>query len=482
MDGQSAAADVGIVHHRRLITASVMLAMFVQTLDSTICIVALPYMQGSLSASAEEISWVLTSYVIASAIMTAPAAWMAQRFGRKQVFMASICGFLCMSVLSGLSRTLEQLIICRLIQGMFGAALAPLCQATMLDIYPFAQRAQAMAIFAVGILMGPFLGPMAGGYLTDAYHWRLVFFVTLGPGLLALLGVAIFLPWVPPRTSLRFSWYGFAMLGLAVGMFQLVLDRGQKQDWFTSTEIIAEAVISGLCLYLFVVHMLTADRPFLSPALFKDRNFSAGIIMVACVSSVMLATASLLVPYLQQLGGYPVLDSGIAMAPRGLGTMIAMFLASRLAMRFDERMIMTAGLLAMGWTMLVMSTWTPDVTQTEMMTVLIAQGFAMGLVLNPMTVMAYTTLAAHLRPEAASVQSLARNLGSAVGISVTTFTLSRSTQTTHADIAAGVTPFRRALPGGDSATHILDPATRHGAAILDQMVTYQAKIIAYNND
>jgi MFS transporter, DHA2 family, multidrug resistance protein len=475
-------SETGVVRHRSVITASVMLAMFVQTLDSTICIVALPYMQGSLSASAEEISWVLTSYVIASAIMTAPVAWMAQRFGRKQVFMASICGFLCMSVLSGLSRTLEQLIICRLIQGMFGAALAPLCQATMLDIYPFTQRAQAMAIFAVGILMGPFLGPMVGGYLTDAYHWRLVFFVTLGPGLLALLGVAIFLPRVPPRTSLRFSWYGFAMLGLAVGMFQLVLDRGQKQDWFTSTEIIAEAVISGLCLYLFVVHMLTADRPFLSPALFKDRNFSAGIIMVACVSSVMLATASLLVPYLQQLGGYPVLDSGIAMAPRGLGTMIAMFLASRLTMRFDERMIMAAGLLAMGWTMLVMSTWTPDVTQTEMMTVLTAQGFAMGLVLNPMTVMAYTTLAAHLRPEAASVQSLARNLGSAVGISVTTFTLSRSTQATHADIVAGITPFRRALPGGDVATHVLDPATRHGAAILDQMVTYQAKIIAYNND
>jgi len=475
-------SETGVVRHRRLITASVMLAIFVQTLDSTICIVALPYMQGSLSASAEEVSWVLTSYVIASAIMTAPAAWMAQRFGRKQVFMASVCGFLCMSVLSGLSQTLEQLILCRLIQGMFGAALAPLCQATMLDIYPFAQRAQAMAIFAVGILMGPFLGPMVGGYLTDAYHWRLVFFVTLGPGLLALLGVAIFLPRVPPQASLRFSWYGFIMLGLAVGMFQLVLDRGQKQDWFTSTEIVAEAVISALCLYLFVVHMLTADRPFLSPALFKDRNFTAGIIMVSCVSSVMLATASLLVPYLQQLGSYPVLDSGIATAPRGLGTMIAMFIASRLAMRFDERMIMAAGLLTMGWTMLVMSTWTPDVTQTEMMTVLITQGFAMGLVLNPMTVMAYTTLAAHLRPEAASVQSLARNLGSAVGISVTTFTLSRSTQTTHADIAAGITPFRRSLPGGDIAAHILDPATRHGATVLDQMVTYQAKIIAYNND
>jgi DHA2 family multidrug resistance protein len=160
-----------------------------------------------------------------------------------------------------------------------------------------------------------------------------------------------------------------------------------------------------------------------------------------------------------------------------------MFVASRLAMRFDERMIMASGLLAMGWSMLVMSSWTPDVAQTEMMAVLFAQGFAMGLVLNPMTVMAFTTLAAHLRPEAASVQSLARNLGSAVGISVTTFTLSRSTQSTHADIAAGITPFKRALPGvTDLAARILDPTTRHGAAVLDQMVTYQAKIISYNND
>ena len=414
--------------------------------------------------------------------MTAPAAWMARRYGRKQVFLICLGGFLCLSVLSGLSRTLEQLIVCRLIQGMFGAALAPLCQATMLDIYPFAQRARAMAIFAVGILMGPFLGPVIGGYLTDAWHWRLVFYVTLGPGSLALLGVAVFLPKVAAQTSLRFNWYGFATLGLAAGMFQLILDRGQKQDWFTSTEIVVEAAIAGLCLYLFVVHMATSDRPFLPPALFKDRNFVAGIIMVACVSSVMLATASLLIPFLQQLGHHPVLESGVAMAPRGLGTMTAMFIASRLAARFDERAIMAMGLLTMGWTMLVMSTWTPDVTQTEMMAVLLAQGFAMGLVLNPMTVMAYTTLAAHLRPEAASVQSLARNLGSAVGISVTTFTLTRSTQITHAEIAAGITPFTRAPPGAGLAMHVLDPATRHGAAVLDQMVTYQAKIIAYNND
>ena len=475
-------SDSGIIRHRKLITASVLFAIFIQTLDSTIAIVALPFMQGSLSASAEEVSWVLTSSVIANAIMTAPAAWMAERFGRKQVFLVCLGGFVGMSALCGLSQSLEQLILCRIVQGMFGAALAPLCQATMLDIYPIAQRAQAMAIFSVGILMGPAMGPVIGGYLTDAFNWRLVFFVSTGPGFLAFLGLALFLPKVPAQPTLRFSWYGFAMLGLAVGMFQLVLDRGNKLDWFASLEIVAAATISGLCLYLFVVHMFTANKPFFSPALFTDRNFLASLPMILCVSSTMLATPALLVPFLQQLGFYPVLDSGIAMAPRGLGTIMAMFIASRLTTRIDTRPLMALGLLGTGWTMLVIGTWTPDVTQTQMMVVLLVQGFALGLVLNPMMVMAFSTLSPHLRAEAASVQSLVRAISFAAGISVTTFTLARNTQTAHADLAAGITPFRRALPGFDLASHILDPATARGAATLEQLVTYQAKIIAYNYD
>ncbi len=475
-------SDTGIVRHRKLITAAVLLGIFIQTLDSTIAIVALPFMQGALSASAEEISWVLTSSVIANAIMTAPAAWIAARFGSKQVFLISLGGFVCMSTLCGLSQSLEQLILCRFIQGMFGAALSPLCQATMLDIYPVARRAQAMAIFSIGILMGPAMGPVIGGYLTDAFDWRLVFFVAVGPGVLAFLGVAFFLPRAPAQPALRFSWYGFAMLGLAIGMFQLVLDRGNKLDWFTSPEIIAAATISALSLYLFIVHMFTADQPFFSLSLFRDRYFLGSLPMIFCMSSTMLATPALLVPYLQQLASYPVLESGIAMAPRGLGTIMAMFVASRLIARIDWRYLMTLGLIGTGWTMLVIGSWTPDVTQAEMMVVLLVQGFTLGLVLNPMMVIAFTTLPAPLRAEAASVQSLVRNLSFAVGISVTTFTLTRGTQTAHADIAAGITPFRRALPGLDRASNIVDPAFPHGAAMLDQMLTYQAKIIAYNND
>jgi DHA2 family multidrug resistance protein len=314
------------------------------------------------------------------------------------------------------------------------------------------------------------------------YNWRWVFYVNLPFGILAIAGLLVFMPAVPARPRLKFSWSGFAVLALGVGAMQMMLDRGQKLDWFSSREIMVEAVLAGLGFYLFAVHMFTADKPFLPPALFKDRNFVAGILMVFCVSSVLLATSALLAPYLQNLAGYPVYDTGIALAPRGFGTMASMFLASRLAQWFDQRKIMAVGLLILGWALHAMSAWTPDITEGQMMFTLIVQGFSIGLVFNPMTVMAYTTLAPSLRGEATSMQSLARNIGSAIGISITSFTLTRSVQTSHADIVAGITPFDRVLQGNDAVQHMLNPATRHGAVLLDQMVTHQAQIIAYNND
>ncbi|HEY1413955.1 MAG TPA: DHA2 family efflux MFS transporter permease subunit [Rhodopila sp.] len=470
------------VPYRGLITASAMLAMFMQTLDSTIANVALPYMQGSMSASADEITWVLTSYVIAAAIMTAPVGWMAVRYGRKRLFIICIVGFTITSMMCGAAQSLEQLIGFRLLQGMFGAALAPLSQATMLDIYPFSRRAQAMAVFSMGVTMGPMVGPTLGGYLTDMYSWRWVFYVNLPFGILSAVGLALFMPAAPARPSLRFSWYGFAALALGCGALQMMLDRGQTLDWFGAREIMVEAVLAGLGFYLFIVHMFTADKPFLPAGLFRDRNFAAGMVMVFCVSSVMLATSALLAPYLQNLAGYPVYTAGWALAPRSIGTIASMWLASQLGMKVDQRKIMAVGLLILGWALWSMSDWTPDVTEAQMMLTLVLQGFSVGLVFNPMTVMAYTTLSPQLRGDGTAMQSLARNIGSAIGISVTAFSLTRSEQVTHADIAAGITPFDRVLQGNDAVSHMLDPATRHGAAMLDQMVTHQAAIIAYNND
>jgi len=306
--------------------------------------------------------------------------------------------------------------------------------------------------------------------------------VNLPFGILAVTGLLIFLPKAAPRSELRFDWTGFAVLAMGVAALQLMLDRGETLDWFSSREILVEAVLAGLGIYLFVVHMFTAERPFLPPGLFKDRNFVCGVSMVFCTATIMLASSALMAPYLESLAGYPVETAGLSMAPRGVGTMIGMQVASRLANVIDHRKLMASGLVLMGFALHSMSYWTPDVSQHVMMITLMAQGFAIGFVFNPMTVMAFTTLPVALRGYATSLQSLCRNLGQAVGVSVTSLMLVRNTQVSHADIAAGITPFDRVLQGNDSVAHTLDPATRHGAAVLDQMINHQAQIIAFNND
>lgn len=470
------------VPHRSIITLCVMMATLMQVLDAAIANVALPYMRGSLSANEDEITWVLTSYVIAAAIMTAPVGWMAVRFGRKQLFIGCVIGFTCASMLCGAAQSLTQMVGFRILQGMCGAALVPLSQATMLDIYPFHRRAHAMAIFSSGVMLGPIMGPTLGGYLTDLYNWRWVFYVNLPFGILSVTGLAIFMPRAPIRPELRFDWRGFTMLAVGIGALQMLLDRGQILDWFSSTEIVIEAVLAGLGLYLFLIHMLTAERRFLNPAVFRDRNFIASALMSLFISMVMLATSALLAPYLQDLAGYPVYTAGIALAPRGLGTMMAMFVASKLADHVDQRAIMAGGLLVLGLSLNAMSHWTPDVTQEQMMLTLVVQGVALGLIFNPMTVVAFVTLPASLRGDATALQALFRNIGQAVGISVTTLVLTRSAQIAHAGLVAGITPFDRLLQGSSAVARLWNPMTRSGAAALNDEITRQAQIIAYNND
>ena len=471
-----------IVPHRALITGCAMMATLMQVLDSTIANVALPYMQGSLSTTIDQISWVLTSYVIASAIMTAPVGWLAVRFGRKNLFLGCLAGFTVTSMLCGAAQSLEQMVLFRVLQGMCGAALVPLSQSTMLDIYPFEQRAQAMAIFGIGVMVGPILGPTLGGYLTDSFNWRWVFYVNLPFGIVAMTGLALFLPKTPVRPEMRFDWTGFAVLALGLGALQLMLDRGSDQDWFNSTEIIVEAGLAALGFYLFIVHMLTAQRPFIPPAVFKDRNFTAAMLMLFCTGMVLLASSVLLAPYLQNLAGYPVSTAGLAMAPRGMGTMVAMLIAGRIGGRVDQRKMMACGLVLLGLTLHSMSGWTPDISEHRLMVTLVLQGFAMGFIFNPMTVMAFTTLPAHLRGDATALQSLSRNIGAAIGISVTSFTLTRNVQVAHADLAGYITPFTRLLHQHDGMGAMLNPATPHGAELLDAMINRQAQIIAYNND
>ncbi|HEX3403918.1 MAG TPA: DHA2 family efflux MFS transporter permease subunit [Acetobacteraceae bacterium] len=470
------------VPHRLIITLCTVGATLMQALDQTIANVALPYMQGSLSASFDEITWVLTSYITAAAIMTAPVGWLAARFGRKYLFITCLTGFTITSMMCGAAQTLHEMVLFRLLQGMFGAALVPLSQSTMLDIYPVEKRGSAMAIWGVGVMIGPILGPTLGGYLTEMYNWRFVFYINLPFGILATLGLVFFMPRSEPRDGMRFDWIGFAVLSLGIGGVQMMLDRGQDQDWFSAREIVIEAVLGGLGVYLFVVHMLTARRPFIPPSLFKDRNFSTGVAMMFAAGTILVSSSSLMAPWLQNLANYPVDTAGLIMAPRGIGTMAAMVLAGRIAARTDARWLMGGGILCMVWSIWEMTSWTPDISEMRLIFTICVQGFGLGILFIPLQMVAFATLPVSLRTDGASLFSLARNIGAAIGVSVTSSMLAHNTQALHAEIGASVTPFNRALQDGGAVQQHLNPATHHGAAMLDHIINQQAQIIAYVDD
>jgi DHA2 family multidrug resistance protein len=468
--------------HRGLITICLMIATLMQALDSTIANVALPYMQGSLSASYDEITWVLTSYVVMAAIMTAPIGWLANRFGRKNLFIACLAGFTITSMLCGIAGSLTQMVLYRMLQGAFGAALVPLSQATLLDIYPPEQRGSAMSLWGMGVMVGPILGPTLGGYLTADFNWRYVFFVNLPFGIIAILGLLFLMPKakLAPKTS--FDWIGFGVLSLALSGLQIGLDRGEELDWLSSTTIITCFILAGLGFYLFIVHMLTARAPFIPRIIFKDRNFVAGLITMFSVGMVLLASSALLAPFLEGLGNYPVETAGLVMAPRGIGTMAAMMIAGRLSNRLDPRWIMFTGYLALGGSLIMQQTWTQNESELMMMVTIIIQGIGLGFVFVPLNVVSFFTMKAELRTQGAALLSLVRNVGSAIGISITSALLDHMTQYEHAVLTQYITPFARPLQAGGAVTRMLDPSTPHGAALLNNTINIQAQVIAYIDD
>jgi len=470
------------VPYRMIITLCTVGATLMQALDQTIANVALPYMQGSLSATYDEITWVLTSYITAAAIMTAPVGWLASRFGRKYLFITCLIGFTITSMMCGAAQSLPQMVIFRLLQGVFGAALVPLSQSTMMDIYPIEQRGKAMAIWGVGVMVGPILGPTLGGYLTEMYNWRYVFYINLPFGILATLGLIFCMPRSFGNFNLRFDWIGFGVLSLGIGGLQMMLDRGQDKDWFTSTEVITEAILGGLGVYLFLVHMITAKKPFIPVVLFKDRNFAAGLMLMAATGTILVSSSSLMAPWLQNLGNYPVETAGLIMAPRGIGTMTAMLTGGRLSSWIDPRKLMAGGILMLAWSMWEMTGWTPDVAQWTIVITIIVQGAGLGFIFLPLQVLAFATLPPQYRTDGASLFSLFRNIGAAVGVSVTSSVLAHNTQVLHESIGASVTPFNRALQGGGVISRIWNPMQAHGAAVLDHLVNQQAQIIAYIDD
>jgi DHA2 family multidrug resistance protein len=471
--------DPNNVQHRGMITIAIMLATIMQALDTTIANVALPHMQGSLQASQDQITWVLTSYIVAAAIALPLTGWLCARYGRRMVFIVSVIGFTIASALCGMAGSLGGIVGARLLQGIFGAALVPLSQAVLLDINPPAKVGQAMAIWGAGIMVGPILGPMLGGWLTENLDWRWVFFINLPVGIFALYGIWRYLPENRPPVA-KLDMFGFIMLSLAIGLLQLFLDRGEQLDWFDSWEIRLEAAGAVVAFAFLAVHTWTVQgTSFVDRALLKDRNFVTGCVFGFIVGVVLYGTMALLPLFLQGLMGYPVVYTGFVTAPRGIGTMIAMIVVGRLVHRVDVRLIMATGFALTAIALWQMTSITLQMDSHLIITSGFIQGLGIGFTFVPLSTATFATLAPRLRNEGTPLYSLLRNIGGSVGIAVVQTLLSRGATQSHADLAALVNANNQGLVGLPAA---MNPATQAGLAALNAELTRQATLISYVND
>ena len=465
---------------RLIVTIGVMTAVLLQVLDTTIANVALPHMQASLGATQESINWVLTSYIIASAIALPMSGWLADRIGRKRLLLISVVGFTVASTLCAMATSLPEMVGFRAVQGVSGAFIVPLAQATLFDINPREKHGQAMALFGGGVMIGPILGPVLGGWLTDSYNWRWVFLVNLPVGVLCFFLMTAFMPTTDTHKR-RFDLFGFTLLAVALGALQLFLDRGQQQDWFDSWEIIIEMGVAIAGFWMFLVHTITSDHPLWDRAMFADRNFASALVFMVITGVLLLAGLALLPPLLQNLYGYSVLQSGFLTAPRGVGTLMSMLIAGRLTSKMDARILVAIGVVLMGISLWMMTGFAIDQPSRPVIVSGVVQGLGLGLIFVPLQTLAFATLPARDRTTGAALLNLARNVGGSVGISIVSFQLVRMTQVAHADMAAHIT---------DSMIPTLDPnvlATFGNqatsiAAFINAEITRQALFIAYLDD
>ncbi|WP_252580962.1 DHA2 family efflux MFS transporter permease subunit [Legionella lytica] len=458
-----------------------MLATVMQSLDTTIANVALPHMQGGMGATQEQISWVLTSYIVAAAIFTPLTGFLGDHFGRRRIFIWSVIGFTVASMLCGAAQTLPQIILFRLLQGIFGASLVPLSQSVLLDTYPPEKHGSAMAMWGMGVMVGPILGPSLGGWLTEYYNWRWVFYINLPFGIFAWLGLTMYLQENKLKLGKHFDIMGFAFLSIAIGALQLFLDRGESLDWLNSDEIIIEGLIGLICLYLFVAHILTSRSPFIEPAMFKDRNFSVGLVFIFIIGIILLATMALMPPYMQGLLNYPVIDVGLLLAPRGLGTMTAMMIVGKLSGKVDTRYQIFLGLILTCYSLWMMTLFNADISGHDIVFSGVIQGLGLGFIFVPLSTLSFATLPTQYRNDGTALFSLLRNIGSSIGISIVMTKLAQSTQINHSAYANFITPFNMNLQQA-SQSGIYPLNSLSGLVSLNAEVTRQAVLMAYLQD
>jgi MFS transporter, DHA2 family, multidrug resistance protein len=469
--------------NRRMITLSIMLATIMQTLDSTIANVALPHMQGTLSASQDQIAWVLTAYIVAAAIATPLTGWMVDRFGQKSVFLASVTGFTVASALCGLSDSLTEIVVARLLQGLFGAALVPMSQMVLMDINPREKQGSAMAVWGVGVMVGPILGPTLGGWLTDAYDWRWVFFINIPVGALATYGIWRYIRPAPATRRMQFDMFGFASLSLTVGALQLLLDRGEQNDWFSSMETWIEAVVMVIACTYFVAHtaLTRADKSFLDYRLLKNRNYSTGLLFIFIMGMVMYATRALLPTMLENLMDYPVATTGLVTAPSGLGSMLSMLIAGRLLGKVDLRVLLLVGFSISALALWQMTRYTLVLAQADIIWPGVVQGLGLGLVFVPLSTATFSTLSPAMRAQGTAIFSLVRNVGSSIGISMVQTVLERNTVAVHASMVERIT-YANPAWNNPAVASAFDVSRPTGAAALDGLIAQQSSMIAYVND
>ncbi|MDB5417527.1 MAG: EmrB/QacA family drug resistance transporter [Phenylobacterium sp.] len=467
------------IDNRIPITGALMLATLMNTLDSTIANVALPHIQGSVSAAQDQITWVLTSYIIATAVMTPLSGWLSEKIGRKQMLLISVGGFTAASMLCGIATSLPEMVIYRLLQGIAGASLMPLSQTVMLDLYPQRLMPRVMSIWSAAVILGPIIGPTLGGWITENLTWRWVFYINLPVGILAFLGLWTFMAHDEGGRERPFDFLGFGALVMFVLGFQVLVDRGPRQDWFYSKEIWAEAAIAAIGLWMFILQTATAKDPFFHRDLAKDGNFVGTTIFGFFIGALLFSTSALLPSFMQTLMGYSAMQSGMASMPRGLGSLISFLAIPLLVSRFGARLVLFSGVILNVWSTWMMSQFDLSMTVEPIMMAGFVQGLGTGLMFAPLNTLGYATLDPRHRTEGTIVATMARSLGSSAGISIVQALLIRDSALAHARLAdhlvGGDPVVRAALPP------MMDPSTSAGLQILNGEVTRQGSMISYDN-
>ncbi|KQN77559.1 DHA2 family efflux MFS transporter permease subunit [Devosia sp. BK] len=467
-----------VVKNKGMLTLALMLGTIMQVLDTTIANVALPHMSSSLGASQNEITWVLTSYIVAAAIATPLTGWMSDRLGQRRLFLFAVIGFTVASALCGIASSLPEMVIFRVLQGICGAMIAPLAQTVLLNINPKERIGQAMAIYGMGIMVAPIIGPSLGGWLTETFDWRWVFLVNVPVGAVCVAMLLLFMPQTEIKNR-RFDFFGFGMLALGVGALQLMLDRGAENDWFQSIETWIELglVITGI--WVFLVHSLTAKQPFVDLKMFKDFNFSLASILMGVMGITLFSGLALLPPMLQNLMGYSVIFTGLLMAPRGAATLVAMMIVGRTSGKVDPRIVLLIGALLMSYSLYLMTGFSPDMDYWPVIITGALQGFGMGFLFVPLSTMAFATIAPSVRADATAMFALVRNMGQGIGISLVSVVLSSMMQVNHAELAERLTVDSMAvqtqMPG-------LIAGNGQIIAVINGLVQKQSAMLAYLDD